>query len=100
MTTKHSRAGFSKTRRDILKATTGLVGAAASLVFAPNIARAQSRTIKIGLVTPTTGPLAFFAECDAYVVPQFRQAVANGIKVAGNTYPVEVIVKDSQSNSN
>jgi branched-chain amino acid transport system substrate-binding protein len=100
MTTRQPISSVRKTRREVMKATSGVIGAAATLIFAPNIVRAQAKTIRIGLVTPTTGPLAFFAECDTYVVPQFRQAVANGIKVGGNTYPVEVIVKDSQSNSN
>jgi branched-chain amino acid transport system substrate-binding protein len=97
--TTHSTSG-RKTRRDILKTASTAIGAAGVWSLAPRVALAQKKTIKIGLVTPTTGPLAFFAECDAYVVPQFRQAVASGLKVAGTTYNVELIVKDSQSNPN
>jgi branched-chain amino acid transport system substrate-binding protein len=89
-----------RTRRQIIKSASAIVGSAAALTFAPGIVRAQGRKIKIGLVTPTTGPLAFFAECDTYVVPQFRQAVASGIKVGATTYDVDLIVKDSQSNPN
>src|SRR4029077_5825285 len=44
-------------RRRVLKAGT----AAAVMAMAPAVLRAQGRAIKIGLVTPTTGPLAIFA---------------------------------------
>lgn len=88
------------TRRTVLKTAAGAAGAAAAWCAAPGILRAQGRPIKIGLVTPTTGPLAFFAEADTFVIPQFREAVAKGITIGGQTHPVELIVKDSQSSSN
>jgi len=87
------------TRRHVLKAGSALIGAAA-LPAAPMIARAEAKKIKIGYVTPVTGQLAFFAEADVYVVPQFRQAVAKGVTIGGTTYEVELIAKDSQSNPN
>jgi branched-chain amino acid transport system substrate-binding protein len=83
-------------RRRVLKTGT----AATLLAMAPGVLRAQGRPIKIGLVTPTTGPLAIFAEADPFVIGQFKKAVAGGIKIGGQTHPVEVIVKDSQSNPN
>jgi branched-chain amino acid transport system substrate-binding protein len=73
------------------------LGAAAAL---PMPAMAQSKTIKIGFVTPQTGPLAVFAESDAFVLDQFRTKLANGLEINGETYNVEFIVKDSQSSSN
>ena len=60
-------------------------------------ARAADRTIRIGLVTPATGPLAAFAEADGFILDQARRAAAKGIVVAGQSYPVQIIVKDSQS---
>jgi len=90
--------GFS--RREMLKTTSAAVGGAMASVAAPAVLRAQARPIKIGLVTPATGPLAFFAEADGYVLDTFKKAVGAGIKIGDNTHPVEVIVKDSQSNSN
>lgn len=60
-------------------------------------ARAAGRTIRIGLVTPATGPLAAFAEADGFILDQARRAAAKGIVVAGQSYPVQIIVKDSQS---
>ncbi len=73
------------------------LGAASTL---PMPVLAQSQTIKIGFVTPQTGPLAVFAESDAFVLDQFRTQLAGGLEINGQTYNVEIIVKDSQSNSN
>jgi branched-chain amino acid transport system substrate-binding protein len=89
-----------QTRRQVLKNASMALSGAAAFTMAPAILRAQARTIIIGLVTPTTGPLAVFAEPDAFVLGEFRMAVAGGIKIGAQTHPVEVIVKDSQSNSN
>jgi branched-chain amino acid transport system substrate-binding protein len=84
------------TRRDFGKGAAALAGA--SILAGP--ALAAGSTIKIGFVTPQTGPLAVFAESDAFVLGQFRTALADGLEIAGETYNVEIIVKDSQSNSN
>jgi branched-chain amino acid transport system substrate-binding protein len=84
------------TRRNFGKGAAALAG---TTIFA-GPAFAAGGTIKIGFVTPETGPLAVFAESDAFVLEQFRTALANGLEIAGETYNVEIIVKDSQSNSN
>jgi branched-chain amino acid transport system substrate-binding protein len=78
-------------RRTFLKTTaaTGLTLAASGL-SAPAIA--QGRKIKLGYVSPQTGPLAGFAESDAYNIAKFL-ASPNGANF-------EVVVKDSQSNPN
>ena len=73
------------------------LGAASTL---PLPALAKAETIRIGFVTPQTGPLAVFAESDAFVLEQFRAGLADGLEINGTTYSVEIIVKDSQSNSN
>jgi branched-chain amino acid transport system substrate-binding protein len=87
-------------RRSFIKAgaAAGATLAAAPL-FAPAL-RAQERAIKLGYVSPQTGPLAPFAEADGFVLDNFRQTVGSGVEIGGSTYPVEVIVKDSQSNPN
>ena len=66
----------------------------------PLPALAATKTIKIGFVTPQTGPLAVFAESDAFVLEQFRTQLADGLEINGEMYNVEIIVKDSQSSSN
>ena len=59
------------------------------------------RTIKVGFVSPVTGALAAFGEADSYCVKRWNEAVKGGIKTAdGVTHPVEIIVRDSQSDSN
>ncbi len=88
------------TRRRVLRGAAAMGAAVATTPLAPMIARAANKKLKIGYVTPVTGPLAFFAEADGYVLPQFRQAMANGINIGGTTYDVELIAKDSQSNPN
>jgi branched-chain amino acid transport system substrate-binding protein len=83
-------------RRTVLK---GLVaGAASGALAAP--AFAQSRPIKLGFVTPQTGPLAIFAEPDQFVLDQVRRSVGEGVMINGARHPIEIIVKDSQSSSN
>jgi branched-chain amino acid transport system substrate-binding protein len=59
-----------------------------------------SGTIKIGFVTPLTGPLAGFASGDQFVLNQIRNTSAykNGIRVGGKKYKMSIVVADSQSN--
>jgi len=87
-------------RRDFLRLMggTALVAGAAG-IGAPVFAQG-GRKIKIGYVSPQTGPLAAFGEADAFVLAGIREATKSGIAVAGKTYPIEILVKDSQSNPN
>lgn len=57
-------------------------------------------TLKIGYVSPQTGPLAPFGEADKWVIEQMRPAMKGGITVGGKKYDVQVVLKDSQSNPN
>jgi len=57
-------------------------------------------TIKIGYVTPTTGALAPFAAADDFVLGGIRDFLADGVRVGGGSYAVEIIVEDSQSDPN
>jgi len=55
-------------------------------------------TIKIGYVSPETGPLADFGQADAFVLGQMRSYFAmHGITVAGKKHNVQILVRDSQS---
>jgi branched-chain amino acid transport system substrate-binding protein len=56
-----------------------------------------SDTVKIGFVSPQTGPLASFALADNFVVKQVQDALKKGIKSGGKTRKVEIVVKDTQS---
>lgn len=61
---------------------------------------AQDQTIKIGYVTPQSGPLAAFAEADAFVIKQVNDLLGGSIETANGPVKFEVIVRDSQSNPN
>jgi len=93
-------SGQTYTRRRFLGTTAALGGAAALAGAFPMPAIAANRTIKLGYVSPQTGPLAPFGEADKFVVGAMREAFAGGLKAGGKTHPVEIIVKDSQSNPN
>jgi branched-chain amino acid transport system substrate-binding protein len=86
------------TRRTLVKTGLGALAAPAIVNVIP--VNAQSRVIKIGHVSPRTGPLAGFGEADAFIQEQVRAILGKGIQVAGKTYPVEIISKDAQSNAN
>ncbi|QYZ69588.1 ABC transporter substrate-binding protein [Neotabrizicola shimadae] len=85
------------TRRRLLT-TAAATGLAAVSVHLPRPAFAAGRAIRIGLVTPASGPLAPFAAADSFVLDQLKDILAAGVQIAGETHPIEVIVKDSQSN--
>jgi len=63
-------------------------------------ALAQGRTIKLGFVSPQTGPLAPFGEADKWVIAGINEAFKGGIDLAGGKAAVQVILKDSQSSPN
>lgn len=91
-TSNLTRRGFLKTASAV-GLTTAAGGLASPAIAAP-------KTLKIGFVTPQTGPLAIFAEPDAFTLKQFADAIGDGLMVNGTKHPVEFVVKDSQSNSN
>lgn len=84
------------TRRTVLKG----MGAGAAALAMPNITRAQAGTIKIGYVTPATGPMALFGETDGFAVERIKKLVADGLEVNGERYNVDILIQDSQSDSN
>lgn len=59
-----------------------------------------AQPIKIGYVSPQTGPLAPFGEADKWVIDQMKAAFKDGIVVGGTRHAVEIVLKDSQSNPN
>ena len=86
-------------RRTLLKgmaATGAAIGTGA--VFAPAVHAATS--IKLGYVSPRTGPLAAFGEPDDFIIKRFLEKVKGGVQLGGKTVNIEVVAKDSQSNPN
>src|SRR5450755_3137351 len=82
-------------RRTLVKTGIGALAAPAVLRVLP--AQAQSQVIKIGHVSPKTGPLAGFGEADNFILGQVRGILAKGLANSGKTYKVEIVSKDSQS---
>jgi branched-chain amino acid transport system substrate-binding protein len=82
-------------RRTVVRRGLGILAAPAVLRAIP--ANAQSKSIKIGHVSPRTGPLAGFGEADGFILDQVRGILAKGLESGGKTYPVEIVSKDSQS---
>jgi branched-chain amino acid transport system substrate-binding protein len=89
-------------RREFLRVAGGSAAALALHGIHPGRAAAQrgTRTLKIGYVSPQTGPLAGFGETDNFVVGGIRQVVRSGLSIRGQSFPVDVLVRDSQSDPN
>ena len=86
-----SSTGPGVSRRDFVKrAAAGAGGLASRAGMSSAFARA-SDVIRIGFVSPSTGPLGGFGEGDPYVLDVARKALANGLTVGGKKYKVEII---------
>src|SRR5262249_53147033 len=64
-------------RREVVKVGFGALAAPAVLAAIP--ANAQSRVIRIGHVSPRTGPLAGFGEADPYILDAIQKVLDKGI---------------------
>jgi branched-chain amino acid transport system substrate-binding protein len=84
-------------RRKFVQTSAGVIAAGALL---GKRAFAAPGPLKIGYVSPETGPLAPFGEADAFVVDQLRKKFQGGIMAGGATRSIEVLVRDSQSSPN
>jgi len=82
-------------RRTLIK--TGAAAIAMPALLNANSAGAQAKVIKIGHVSPKTGPLAGFGEADPFILDQVRGILGKGLQSGGKTYKVEIVSKDSQS---
>ena len=80
-------------RRTLLQAT----GAGGLVLAAGHRARAAGPGLKLGFVSPRTGPLAGFGETDGFVLEVARKTLAAGIEVNGTRYSVELLDRDTQS---
>jgi branched-chain amino acid transport system substrate-binding protein len=97
MTQKPSFGRLSRglSRRQFI-ATSAAGGAA--LAFGGRRAFAQSGdSLKVGFISPRTGPLAGFGQTDGYVLDLARKALADGIELGGKKYSVEILDQDTQS---
>lgn len=90
-------ATTSVNRRDALRAAAlGLT----TLAAPGYVGRAwAAKPIRIGFVSPETGPIAAFGSADEFVVNEVRKTIGDGIAINGVKHPIEILVRDSQSNS-
>ncbi|WP_028747147.1 ABC transporter substrate-binding protein [Rhizobium mesoamericanum] len=85
----------SLTRRSFIAST---MAGGAALAFSGHTALAESSdTLKVGFISPRTGPLGGFGETDAYVLDLARKALANGLQAGGKTWKVQILDQDTQS---
>jgi branched-chain amino acid transport system substrate-binding protein len=87
-------------RRTFLKLSASSAAALALGACGGAPTTAAGRTVKIGYVSPQTGALAPFGEADTFTVNAMKTALAAGLSIAGKTHPIEILVKDSESNPN
>ena len=70
------------TRRGFVKAGLGATGlAVAGPAMFPMPAIAADATIKVGFISPLTGPLASFGESDPFILKGMRKALEEVLKV-------------------
>jgi branched-chain amino acid transport system substrate-binding protein len=86
-------------RREFIKIAGATAGGAALAGGLPGIRATAlaADTLKVGFVSPRTGPLGGFGEGDPYVIGLARKALAKGVSAGGKTYAVEILDRDSQS---
>jgi branched-chain amino acid transport system substrate-binding protein len=83
----------SASRRGVL----GVAGAAGLALMLPSLARAQTASLKVGFISPRTGPLGSFGEGDGYVLDLARKSLAGGLTIGGKKYAVDILDRDTQS---
>jgi len=98
--TKDIKSGMPTiTRRSAVK---GMAVAGAGAVAAPGLigsaAAKTGRKIKIGFISPETGPVAAFGSADQWVVDGVMKAIGGAVEINGVKHPVEILIRDSQSN--
>ncbi len=86
-TTGLSRRGFM----------TAAAAGTTALALGGRAAFAAGETLKVGFISPRTGPLGGFGETDGYVLELARKALADGLHAGGKTWKVEILDRDTQS---
>jgi branched-chain amino acid transport system substrate-binding protein len=85
--------GSGLTRRRVAQ------GMAAALAAPAYIGRAYAaKSVKLGFISPETGPIAAFGSADGFVVDAVRKVIGDGLTIGGEKVAVEILVRDSQSN--
>ena len=93
---------LNPSRRQFIKKTAvaAAVAAAGPSLLSRYARAATGRTIKIGLPTPMSGPLAEFSEPDNFVLAAVQKLIGSGLTINGTTHPIQIITKDTRSDPN
>ncbi|ARO29522.1 branched-chain amino acid ABC transporter substrate-binding protein [Rhizobium sp. NXC14] len=83
------------TRRSFI--ASAAAGSAALALSGRTVFAQGGDTLKVGFISPRTGPLGGFGETDGYVLDLARKALANGLQAGGKTWKVEILDQDTQS---
>ncbi|MBD5604972.1 MAG: ABC transporter substrate-binding protein [Candidatus Eremiobacteraeota bacterium] len=88
-----------RSRRTFVRGAGAVAGGALLAGGLPSLRlRADAaETIKVGFISPRSGPLAGFGEGDPYVLELVRKTLGKGLTVGGKTYAVEILDRDTQS---
>jgi len=74
-----------------------LSGAAALAGCGTSPALGDRQPIRLGYVSPQSGPLFAFGEADGFVIEGAKAVFRDGLEIGGRAHPVEILVRDSQS---
>lgn len=78
-----------------------LLAAGAAAATLPRFAIAQDKPLKIGYVTVLSGPRAPFGVADEWHLARIRALLKDGLELAGGKrVPVEIVLRDNQSDAN
>lgn len=89
-------AGNPMSRRRVIVG--GLAGAVALTFGGPSVfAAGTEKVLRIGYLSPRSGPLAAFGVGDPYVLALARKALAKSFTIGGTNYRVEILDRDTQS---
>ncbi len=90
----HNIAGMPAVTRRLLLGGATCVG----LILPWSRALAGSTNkIRVGFISPRSGPLAGFGQGDPFILSLVRKAFANGLTIGATTYEVTIIDRDTQS---
>lgn len=85
-------------RRTVVRGGAAMLAAPALLRL--NSAHATDRVVKIGYISPRSGPLGGITEADGFILDKVREVLAGKIEVAGQSYAIDILDKDTQSDAN
>ncbi len=83
-------------RREFMRHAGAGAGLAA-LLPARAWARPAQATLRVGFISPRSGPLAEFGRSDPFVIDLVRRSTMQGLDIGGTRYALQILDRDSQS---